>query len=612
MAGTEYFQDLAFQQLSQAIMATANSMASAGGSGSDGGDSLFDVMRRKLSKVQDVIQGMAAPLKRRSLLFEEVPEHIMPPVTPEVIEMSHLMQRGEGHTFVPCQLSNPTWCDYCGDFIWGLYKQCMRCQTCQYTCHQHCVPAVNLNCKSIQDDGAAVVSTVTPTSSKPVPGHHIPQASPQASAFQPRGRLEPSRSLGQLSARPGSATRLLPGEASVPALSSGVSSQLQYHPLQQDGGGTAQAQALTAVKHHHKHLSRSASDGFVTVPPSILEGKSSSGTPPPQHVSPSRHQPQHILSPSSPSSSTPQSASPRRRQSEPSSSPVPRRPDTPPPPPGAVPQHHLEHVPSPPREGASGVRDGETATDAATEKDETDSGYRSGTIPDEKLPKVPSQATLDRQELKRKITKYNHFVPAASFEITEKEAFQGFVKVTMNLIRPITMELGARPPSIYELLTREHIVEENTQHVAFYMPRDTHKSLHISSDTTTKEVITSLLKKFHILDHPRKFAMYDQEFNDKNKLVRLRRLHDKDFPLRAILDWDPERIRNYRLVLQENETGEIVWDAFSLPELSNFMRVLDREEKETILELRHKYAYMRQYMERRLAELRGERRKSKA
>lgn len=39
-----------------------------------------------------------------------------------------------------------------------------------------------------------------------------------------------------------------------------------------------------------------------------------------------------------------------------------------------------------------------------------------------------------------------------------------------------------------------------------------------ASKTTTKEVITGLLKKFHILDNPRKFAMYEQEFNDKNKL----------------------------------------------------------------------------------------------
>lgn len=40
--------------------------------------------------------------------------------------------------------------------------------------------------------------------------------------------------------------------------------------------------------------------------------------------------------------------------------------------------------------------------------------------------------------------------------------------------------------------------------------------------------------------------------------VRLCRLNDKDFPLRAALAWDPERFHNYRMVLQENETGEIV------------------------------------------------------
>lgn len=64
---------------------------------------------------------------------------------------------------------------------------------------------------------------------------------------------------------------------------------------------------------------------------------------------------------------------------------------------------------------------------------------------------------------------------------TEKEeTFQGFIKVTLNLVRPICMSLGARPPSIYELLTKEHIVEQNTQTISFYMPRDTVKSIHIN------------------------------------------------------------------------------------------------------------------------------------
>lgn len=53
---------------------------------------------------------------------------------------------------------------------------------------------------------------------------------------------------------------------------------------------------------------------------------------------------------------------------------------------------------------------------SSQEKDETDSGYRSGTIPDEKLPRAPSQATLNRQELRRKIESYNHYVPKANLE----------------------------------------------------------------------------------------------------------------------------------------------------------------------------------------------------
>lgn len=41
---------------------------------------------------------------------------------PQIIE-----EKGEGHNFQPCSHAQPTWCDLCGDFIWGLYKQSLRC-----------------------------------------------------------------------------------------------------------------------------------------------------------------------------------------------------------------------------------------------------------------------------------------------------------------------------------------------------------------------------------------------------------------------------------------------------------------------------------------------------
>lgn len=43
------------------------------------------------------------------------------------------------------------------------------------------------------------------------------------------------------------------------------------------------------------------------------------------------------------------------------------------------------------------------------------------------------------------------------------------------------------------------------------------------------------------------------------------------------------------------------WDAFTLPELHNFLRILQREEEEHVRQLRHRYARCRQKMQEVLA-----------
>ncbi|KAG7282905.1 hypothetical protein CRUP_018405 [Coryphaenoides rupestris] len=53
---------------------------------------------------------------------------------------------GEGHNFQPCSNAQPTWCDLCGDFIWGLYKQSLRCANCRFTCHYRCRTHIQLDC----------------------------------------------------------------------------------------------------------------------------------------------------------------------------------------------------------------------------------------------------------------------------------------------------------------------------------------------------------------------------------------------------------------------------------------------------------------------------------
>lgn len=34
---------------------------------------------------------------------------------------------GRGHDFQPCSQTQLSWCDLCGEFIWGLYRQSLRC-----------------------------------------------------------------------------------------------------------------------------------------------------------------------------------------------------------------------------------------------------------------------------------------------------------------------------------------------------------------------------------------------------------------------------------------------------------------------------------------------------
>lgn len=404
----------------------------------DVGADMFDVFKRKVEQYKNLLSGFAGLpelFKRKASTNTPEEDQGSAKLLFENIEMDRFGS-GEiitkGHDFTLKQLTNPTWCDECGDFIWGLYKQCLRCKYCQFTCHQKCGPLVRLGCKcKSPTDGAAE--------------------------------------------------------------------------------GTDPLSAETSL---------SDFDSSSTLSP----------------------------------------------------------------------------------DGSS---------EPTNEKDETDSGYRSGTIPDEKLPKKPSQATLNREELGRKIEEYNTLVPGADLCLKEEkgESFQGFIKVVLNLVRPICMSLGIRPPSIYQALTREHIIEQNTQTVSFYMPRDTTKCIHVHSETSTKEVIAMLLQKFHILDNPRKFALYEQQLNSKGKITKLRRLNDKEAPLSVCLEWENEKIPHSRLVIQENETGEIMWEAFSAPELNNFLRVLDREEGELISQLEYKYKVMKKIIHQRMKELRREKHK---
>ncbi|XP_008047460.1 ras association domain-containing protein 3 [Carlito syrichta] len=120
-------------------------------------------------------------------------------------------------------------------------------------------------------------------------------------------------------------------------------------------------------------------------------------------------------------------------------------------------------------------------------------------------------------------------------------------------------------------------------------------TLHISSSNTVAEVIEALLRKFLVTESPAKFALYKRCHREDQ--VYACKLSDREHPLFLRLVAGP-RTDSLSFVLREHEIGE--WEAFSLPELQNFLRILDKEEDEQLRNLQRRYAAYRQGLEQAL------------
>ncbi|XP_064374729.1 ras association domain-containing protein 1 [Dromaius novaehollandiae] len=205
---------------------------------------------------------------------------------------------------------------------------------------------------------------------------------------------------------------------------------------------------------------------------------------------------------------------------------------------------------------------------------------------------------LDQAQVEQKIKEYNSQINSNLFMSLNKDgSYTGFIKVQLKLVRPVSVPATKRPPTMQDARKgpRAQAVKRRT---SFYLPKDTVKHLHIVSHTRATEVIDALLRKFMVVDNPRKFALFER--CEKDEQVCLRKLADHEQPLRLRLLAGPGE-KALSFVLKENETGEVNWDAFSLPELQNFLRILQREEEEHVRQVLHKYARCRQKMQEALA-----------
>ncbi|XP_067855457.1 ras association domain-containing protein 3 isoform X2 [Heptranchias perlo] len=199
------------------------------------------------------------------------------------------------------------------------------------------------------------------------------------------------------------------------------------------------------------------------------------------------------------------------------------------------------------------------------------------------------QRILTKEEIKQRIEAYNSTVTdRLKMTLNSNEVYTGFIKVQLDLRRPITIRPIANQGS--------HAFNNNNE-TAFYMPKDTTNTLHISSTNTVKEVIEALLKKFMVADNPAKFALFKQ--SRKEEQVHTSKLLDAEHPLYLRLFAGPS-YDALSFVLREHETGEVLWDAFSLPELQNFLRILAKEEDDHFRLLKRRYVNYRAKLEEAL------------
>ncbi|XP_065605583.1 ras association domain-containing protein 1 isoform X2 [Cyrtonyx montezumae] len=183
-------------------------------------------------------------------------------------------------------------------------------------------------------------------------------------------------------------------------------------------------------------------------------------------------------------------------------------------------------------------------------------------------------AELDPAQVEQRIKDYNSQINSNLFMSLNKDgSYTGFIKVQLKLVRPVSVPAAKRGPG-GRPGQRTAGVKRRT---SFYLPRGTVKHLHVLSHTRASEVISALLRKFTVVDDPRKFALFER--SEKDEQVYLRKLADEERPLRLRLLAGPSE-KALSFVLKENESGEV-----------------NREEDEQLRRVRHRYARCRRELQ---------------
>ncbi|XP_053508782.1 ras association domain-containing protein 5 isoform X1 [Ictalurus furcatus] len=210
-----------------------------------------------------------------------------------------------------------------------------------------------------------------------------------------------------------------------------------------------------------------------------------------------------------------------------------------------------------------------------------------------------NQQSLTEEEVKAKIEEYNSKVSENGMKLAADGTYNGFIKVHLKLRRPVTL-ISKDANSSGNSENSSAADDISDKRTSFYLPSEAVKQLHVSSTTTVREVIEGLLRKYMVQDNPLKFALYKQMHRHGQDLFQ--KLPDSEHPLLLRLLAGPD-LEKLSFVLKENETGDVEWHAFSVPELHNFLAILEKEESERVKQVTQRYVAYRQKLLEALQEV---------
>lgn len=117
------------------------------------------------------------------------------------------------HTLYVHSYKAPTFCDYCGEMLWGLVRQGLKCEGCGLNYHKRCAFKIPNNCSGVRKRRLSNVSLPGPSLSVPRPA---PLESASVSLEEQRPLLEPSKRIPSWSGRPIWMEKMVLGRVKVP------------------------------------------------------------------------------------------------------------------------------------------------------------------------------------------------------------------------------------------------------------------------------------------------------------------------------------------------------------------------------------------------------------